>query len=147
MDLDETGTVSFTGVLLRTSGISGRVSVEGMGLDDITVTLSGAADASRMTNAGGQYSFSGLAAGDYTVTIAVDDPAYVFESMSKDVTVGDDDEAIVLFDGQHARTASVSGMAFIDELNKNDERDAGEDALEHAGIRWRWWARGSMTSG
>ncbi|MXW09663.1 MAG: hypothetical protein F4Z78_07530, partial [Gammaproteobacteria bacterium] len=72
VDLDETGTVSFTGVLLRTSGISGRVSVEGMGLGDIEVTLAGG-DESRMamTDAGGQYSFAGLAAGDYTVSIAV----------------------------------------------------------------------------
>ena len=134
VDLDETGTVSFTGVLLRTSGISGRVSVEGMGLDGITVTLSGAADATRTTDAGGQYSFSGLAAGDYTVTIAVDDPAYVFDEMSRDVTVGDDESAIENFEGQHARTASVSGMAFIDELDNNDMMDAGEDPLAHAGI-------------
>ena len=134
VDLDETGTVSFTGVLLRTSGISGRVSVEGMGLDGITVTLSGAADATKTTDAGGQYSFSGLAAGDYTVTIAVDDPAYVFDEMSRDVTVGDDESAIENFEGQHARTASVSGMAFIDELDNNDMMDAGEDPLAAAGI-------------
>ena len=44
VELDETETVSFTGVLLRTSGISGRVSVGGMGLADVAVTLSGAAD-------------------------------------------------------------------------------------------------------
>ena len=41
VDLDEAGTVDFTGVLLHTSGIAGRVSVEGMGLGDITVTLAG----------------------------------------------------------------------------------------------------------
>ena len=134
VDLDETGTVSFTGVLLRTSGISGRVSVEGMGLDNIAVTLSGAGDASTMTDVGGQYAFSGLAAGDYTVTIAVESAAYVFDAMSADVMVGDDESAIVNFDGQHARTASVSGMAFLDELNKNDEQDAGEHPLAHAGI-------------
>ena len=134
VDLDETGTVSFTGVLLRTSGISGRVSVEGMGLDGISVTLSGAADASTTTDAGGQYSFAGLAAGDYTVTIAVDDPAYVFDSMSQDRTVGDDDSQIVNFEGAHARTASVSGQLFLDELDKNDEQDAGEHPLAQAGI-------------
>ena len=134
VDLDETGTVSFTGVLLRTSGISGRVSVEGMGLGDIAVTLSGAADASTTTDAGGQYAFAGLAAGDYTVTIAVASDAYVFESMSTDRTVGDDESAIVNFEGAHARTASVSGMAFLDELDKNDMMDAGEDALAQAGI-------------
>ena len=134
VDLDETGTVSFTGVLLRTSGISGRVSVEGMGLGDIEVTLSGAADASTTTDAGGQYAFAGLAAGDYTVTIAVDDPAYVFGEMSKAVTVGDDDSQIVPFDGQHARTASVSGQLFLDELDKNDMMDAGEHPLPAAGV-------------
>ncbi len=135
VDLDETGTVSFTGVLLRTSGISGRVSVEGMGLDSIEVTLSGGDDSrTAMTDAGGQYSFAGLAAGDYTVSIAVDSDAYVFESMSSDVTVGDDESAIVNFDGQHARTASVSGMAFIDELDKNDMYDEGEHPLARAGL-------------
>ena len=134
VDLDETGTVSFTGVLLRTSGISGRVSVEGMGLDGIAVTLSGAADASTTTDAGGQYSFAGLAAGDYTVSIAVDDPAYVFDMMSMDRTVGDDDSQIVNFDGQHARTASVSGQLFLDELDKNGMMDAGEHPLPAPGV-------------
>ncbi len=134
VDLDETGTVSFTGVLLRTSGISGRVSVEGMGLGDIEVTLSGATDASTTTDAGGQYAFAGLAAGDYTVTIAVESDAYVFESMSQARTVGDDDSQIVNFDGQHARTASVGGQLFIDELDKNDMMDAGEHPLAAAGV-------------
>ncbi len=134
VDLDETGTVSFTGVLLRTSGISGRVSVEGMGLGDIAVTLSGAADASTMTDAGGQYAFAGLAAGDYTVTIAVASDAYVFDSMSQDRTVGDDDSQIVNFEGAHARTASVGGQLFIDELDKNDMMDAGEHPLPAAGV-------------
>ncbi len=134
VDLDETGTVSFTGVLLRTSGISGRVSVEGMGLGDIAVTLSGAADASTTTDAGGQYAFAGLAAGDYTVTIAVESDAYVFESMSTARTVGDDESAIVNFEGAHARTASVAGQLFLDELDKNDMMDAGEHPLPAAGV-------------
>ena len=103
VDLDETETVSFTGVLLRTSGISGRVGVPGMGLPDIAVTLSGAADASAMTDASGQYAFAGLAAGDYTVSIAVESDAYVFDSMSSDVTLGNDQSAIVNFEGKHVR--------------------------------------------
>ena len=134
VDLDETGTVSFTGVLLRTSGISGQVSVEGMGLENITVTLSGAADDTKTTEAGGEYSFVGLAAGVYTVTIAVESDAYVFDSMSREVTLGDDESRIVSFDGQHARTASVSGQLFIDELDKNDMMDAGEHPLPAAGV-------------
>ena len=134
VDLDETETVSFTGVLLRTSGISGRVSVEGMGLPDIAVTLSGAADASTTTDASGQYAFAGLAAGDYTVSVAVTSDAYVFDAMSSDVSVADDQSAIVNFEGAHATTASVSGMLFLDELDKNDAHDAGEHPLPQAGI-------------
>ena len=87
-----------------------------------------------MTDAGGQYSFAGLAAGDYTVSIAVDSDAYVFESMSADLALGDDESAIVNFEGMHARTASVSGMVFIDELMKNNMFDEGEYPLAHAGL-------------
>ena len=135
VDLDETGTVSFTGVLLRTSGIAGRVSVEGMGLGGIEVTLSGGEEAQMATtDDGGQYNFAGLAAGDYTVSISVESDAYVFESMSTDVAVGDDESAIVNFEGMHARTASVSGMVFLDEATKNDMHDEGEHPLAHAGI-------------
>ena len=134
--LGETTNVPFEGVLLRTSGISGRVSVEGMGLADITVTLSmaDAEDMTAMTDVGGLYAFAGLAAGDYTVAIAVESDAYVFESMSTDVMVGDDETQVVNFEGAHARTASVSGMLFIDELMKNDMYDEGEDRLPHAGV-------------
>ena len=134
VDLEETETVTFTGVLLRTSGISGRVSVEGMGLADIAVTLSGAADASAMTDASGQYAFAGLAAGDYTVSIAVESEAYVFGSMSSDVSVADDATEIVNFEGAHATTASVSGMLFIDELDNNDAYDEGEAPLPAPGV-------------
>ena len=135
--LGETANVPFEGVLLRTSGVSGRVSVEGVGLEGITVTLSGGGmeeDMTAMTDAGGTYAFAGLAAGDYAVAIAVESAAYVFESMSMDVTVGDDQTVIVNFEGAHARTASVSGMLFIDELMKNDMYDEGEHPLPHAGV-------------
>ena len=135
VDLDETGTVSFTGVNLRTSGIAGRVSVEGMGLGGIEVSLAGG-DSTQMamTDDGGQYNFAGLAAGDYTVSISVESDAYVFESMSADVMLGDDDSQIVNFEGAHARTASVSGTLFIDELDKNDMHDEGEESFPSPGM-------------
>ena len=135
VDLDETGTVSFTGVNLRTSGIAGRVSVEGMGLGGIEVSLAGG-DSTQMamTDDGGQYNFAGLAAGDYTVSISVESDAYVFESMSADVALGDDDSQIVNFEGAHARTASVSGTLFIDELDKNDMHDEGEESFPSPGM-------------
>ena len=136
--LGETATVPFEGILLRTSGISGRVSVEGMGLDSVMVTLSGddlEDDMTSMTDATGQYAIAGLAEGDYTVAISgYDDVAYIFTMTSMDVTLGDDDTQIVNFMGTHARTASVTGMVYVDEAGKNDAYDEGEHALAAAGI-------------
>ncbi len=132
--LGETANVPFEGVLLRTSGVSGRVSVEGIGLADVMVTLSmaDAEDMTAMTDAGGLYAFSGLAAGDYTVAIMLSDEqmaAYVFDMTSMDVTVGDDETEIVNFEAEHAATASVTVSLFIDEGTKNDMMDEGEMAF------------------
>ncbi|MCY4572352.1 MAG: cadherin-like beta sandwich domain-containing protein [Gemmatimonadetes bacterium] len=131
--LGETATVPFEGILLRTSGISGRVSVEGDGLDSVTVTLSGddlEEDMETMTDATGQYAIAGLAEGDYTVAISgYDDVSYDFETTSMDVTLGDDDTQIVNFMGTHDRTASLSVMMFVDEAGKNDAYDDGESGF------------------
>ena len=136
--LGETARVAFEGILLRTSGISGRVSVEGTGLASVTVTLSGddlEDDVTMMTDATGQYAFAGLAEGDYTVAISgYDDVAYNFAMTSMDVDLGDDDTEIVNFTGTHARTAMISGMVYVDEAGKNDSYDEGEHALAAPGI-------------
>ncbi len=134
--LGETANVRFDGAYLRTSGVVGQVSVAGMGLADVPVTLA-SADMDSMTDttdASGLYSFSALAAGDYTVSITVASEAYVFSETRMDVTLADDESATVNFRGEHATTASVSGMLFVDEATKNDMHDQGEDALEIAGI-------------
>ena len=137
--LGETANVPFEGVLLRTSGISGRVSVEGIGLEGVMVTLSmaDADDMTAMTDAGGVYAFSGLAAGDYTVAIALSDEqmaAYVFEATSMDVTVGDDETKFVNFTADHATTASVTVQWFIDEgaNGRNDMMNEGEGTFPTA---------------
>ncbi len=134
--LGETANVRFDGAYLRTSGVVGQVSVAGMGISGVAVTLA-SADMDSMTDttdASGFYSFSALAAGDYTVSIMVASEAYVFSTTSMDVTLADDESATVNFRGEHATTASVSGMLFVDEATKNDMHDQGEDALEIAGV-------------
>ncbi len=137
--LGETANVPFEGVLLRTAGVSGRVSVEGIGLEGVMVTLSmaDAEDATAMTDAGGLYAFAGLAAGDYTVAIALSEEqtaAYVFETTSMDVTLEDDMTSIVNFEAEHAATASVTVRLFIDEGDngRNDDMDEGEGAFPSA---------------
>ena len=131
----ETANVPFEGTLLRTAGIAGRVSVAGMGLDGVTVTLAGAAEATTETSNGGQYAFAGLAAGTYVVGISnPNDVAYSFETTSINVELADDQSAIVNFDGTHTRTASVTGMMYLDEAPQDKMYTANEPALAHAGI-------------
>ena len=131
----ETANVPFEGTLLRTAGIAGRVSVGGMGLDDVEVTLAGAAEATTMTSNGGQYAFAGLAAGTYVVSMSnPNDVAYSFEDTSMNVELMDDQSAIVNFEGTHTRTASVSGMMYLDEAPQDKMYTANEPALSHEGI-------------
>ena len=133
--LRETATVAFQGELLRTAGISGRVSVEGMGLDGVMVTLSGDADMMAETADGGQYAFTGLAAGDYMVAIeGWDTLAYAFEMTDAELAVADDDAVVQNFEGMHTRTASVSGYLFLDEVDANGMHNEGEPPFGHAGI-------------
>ena len=131
----ETANIPFEGTLLRTSGISGRVSVEGTGLDGVEVTLAGAAEATSMTANGGQYAFAGLAEGTYVVSMMnPNETAYSFETMTATVVLGDAESNITNFDGTHTRTASVSGMAYIDEAPADKMYTANEPALMHAGL-------------
>ncbi len=135
--LRETATVAFQGELLRTAGISGRVSVGNppMGLDGVMVTLSGDADMMAETADGGQYAFTGLAAGDYMVAIAGwDTLAYSFDMTSAELAVADDAAVVQNFEGMHTRTASVSGMLFLDEVNTDKMHTEGEPALAFPGV-------------
>ena len=133
VDLDDTETVDFTGVLLRTAGIAGSVTVGGIGLGDIAVTLSGTADDTTSTDASGLYSFAGLAAGDYTVSIAVESNAYVFARMAVDTTIVDEESAIVNFEGAHDTSASFTAMLFVD-ADEDNMHGEGEDPFPSAAM-------------
>ena len=132
----ETANVPFEGTLLRTAGIAGRVSLDdGMGLNGVTVTLAGAAEATAMTANGGQYAFAGLAAGTYVLSIDNPNPtAYNFaeDELMKTVMLADDQSAIVNFSGTHTRTASVSGTLFIDEVMQDKMHNDGEPSIAAA---------------
>ena len=105
--LGETANIPFEGTLLRTSGISGRVSTEGEGRDGVTVTLAGAAEATQTTKDGGQYAFAGLVEGTYVVTISGwDEVAYNFdENTTATIVLGDAISHIENFEGTFTRTA------------------------------------------
>ena len=132
--LGETANIPFEGTLLRTSGISGRVSTEGEGRDGVTVTLTGAAEATETTANGGQYAFAGLAEGTYVVTISGwDEVAYNFdENTTATIVLGDAMSHIENFEGTHTRSAGISGALFIDEVMKDGMLTAGEPTLSAA---------------
>ena len=130
--------ISFAGASLRRASISGRVQTDN---DDavpgVTVTLSGKADGTETTDANGEYNFPGLAGGTYVVEISGwNEVAYEFPSDStrKVVDLGDDEGRELDFNGTHTRTASVSGMLFLDEIKSDGKHTEDEPAFEQAGI-------------
>ena len=113
--LRETADVAFQGDLLRTAGVSGRVHVNGMGIEGVTVTMTGEEDRMGMTDADGQYGFSGLAAGDYTLTISGwDEVEYHFEPTMEITLELDESMNGVNFAGKALRTATVMGSVMVE---------------------------------
>ena len=110
----EQGGLNFAGARLSTASISGRVHVNGTGLANVTVTLTG--EDPVMTDADGQYGFSALAAGDYTLTISEwDDVEYHFDP-TMDITLGQGETMRgVNFAGRPLRTATVMGSVTVEE--------------------------------
>jgi len=111
VELRSTAPVAFDGILLRTAGVSGRVTIAGEPMSGVMVTLSGEEDRDpETTNDNGQYGFSGLAAGDYTITLSgYDDAEYEFDPSSVDFSLELDEAGIENFDGRSLRTVAVMG--------------------------------------
>jgi len=82
MNLDVTVTATFA---VATHSISGTITYNGSGLNNVTVTLSGAASRSTTTATDGTYSFTGLADGSYTITPSLS--GYTFTPSFRNVTV------------------------------------------------------------
>ena len=112
----ETADVPFDGIALRTAAVSGAVTIEGTGLEGVTVSLTGqGADLSVVTNAAGQWTFTRLLAGSYAVGISgFDTDEYGFDETSANVTVALRETATVDFDGIKLRTAAISGQVSIE---------------------------------
>jgi len=112
----ESKVVSFDGTYLRASGVSGQVSVEGVGLAGVTVSLQGRGeDFTERTNAAGQFMFDKLRKGEYAVAISgFDDDEYGFETTSKTVTVARGETGNVPFEGIALRTAGIKGTVSVE---------------------------------
>ena len=65
------------------------MTIDGVGMEDVIVTLSGDKDDTRETDADGAYSFPELRRGDYTVSITNPNEAmFNFDRKTQDVPLG-----------------------------------------------------------
>ena len=62
-----TVTRNFAGSWIRTASLTGTVTMDGQGLQGITVAVTGPDEARTQTDENGKYAFTELRAGDYTV--------------------------------------------------------------------------------
>ncbi len=109
------GSVAFNGEYVRTSSISGTVTLAGAGAAGIGVELSGQSNAATTTGADGSYAFSGLRAGTYTVTINAPEGSD-FPVTSQSVTLGTGDAEVISFDGDLPLTSTVSIKSITNSL-------------------------------
>jgi hypothetical protein len=112
----DTETVNFNGIFLRTAGVSGSVTVPGVGNVDATVTLSMEGEDDRsMETQGGQYGFSGLAAGDYTLTLSGYDAVEYQFNDSREFSLELNESSIQNFVGKALRTGTIMGTVSDEE--------------------------------
>ena len=90
--------------------VSGTVSVEGSGLEGVTVNLLGAASQSKSTGSSGGYSFADVPAGTHSVQISGAPAEVAFPSMAMVVTIATSGQtATADFSGDYIRTWEISG--------------------------------------
>ena len=116
LSVGESKVVSFEGTYVRASAISVRVSVEGNGLQGVTVSLQGKGEnLTGATNGAGQYLFEDLRRGNYVIGITNPDPdEYEFDASSQTVAVDYGETETAPFDGIALRTAGIQGTVTIE---------------------------------
>ena len=93
--------------------ISGQVSIEGQGIDGVTVSLS--TGASTSTAGGGRFFFTNVEAGSHTVTISNLPSDASFSATAQPTTITTAGQtAFVNFSGTYIRTASIIGSVTVE---------------------------------
>ena len=114
--------MTFEGTYLRASGIMGQVSIEGNGLEDVTVSLQGKGEQRSIeTNGAGQFMFEDLRKGDYALGISgYDEDEYGFDVTSVTVSVAYGETANTAFEGIALRTAGIKGTVTVENMGPLD---------------------------
>lgn len=98
--------------------IDGQVSIEGQGIDGVTVTMSSGPSAT--TSGGGRFSFANVDGGTYTLTISNFPADASFTSTSQPATITTAGQtATVNFTGTYIRTASILGSVTVERAGVN----------------------------
>ena len=98
--------------------IDGQVSIEGQGIDGVTVTMS--SGPSTTTSGGGRFSFANVDGGTYTLTISNFPADASFTSTSQPATITTAGQtATVNFTGTYIRTASILGSVTVERAGVN----------------------------
>ena len=97
-----------------TGSVTGQVSIEGMGIDDVSVNLSNGS--STTTAGGGTYRFDGVEAGAYAVTISGFPADAGFNATSAPATIPEAGGSVTVdFRGSYIfGTASIIGTVTVD---------------------------------
>ena len=114
--LGETANAPFEGILLRTGGIAGTVTVDGEGpIAGVTVTIQGEGEnKTGVTDNAGEYMFDKLPAGDYSVRIVNPNAdEYGFDVTSQTVEVELKQTSTASFTGILLRTAAIAGSVTL----------------------------------
>ncbi|MGD0168368.1 MAG: carboxypeptidase regulatory-like domain-containing protein, partial [Smithella sp.] len=87
--------------------ISGTATVDGIALQGVTITLSGASSATTATNASGNYTFANLSAGSYTVTPSL--AGYTYSPSSPTINITDANQSQNFTAASVVASYSISG--------------------------------------
>lgn len=124
--------VDFTGARKRDAAIRGAVTVEGTGLEDVTISLAGPESRSSATDSQGAFGFENLMRGVYTVTLSGFDPGlHAFPTTTETADTRNGKAVEVPFSGTMVPQppAEPSGLSALADgsssviLNWTDESD------------------------
>jgi hypothetical protein len=97
--------------------VSGTVSIEGVGVAGVSVSLVGATSQTATTGSGGGYSFANVEGGSYGVAISGTPADATFATSSATTSITTDGQTVTVdFSGNYIRTSSIAGQVMADGM-------------------------------
>lgn len=104
-------------VVTITGTVSGTVSIEGVGVAGVSVSLVGATSQTATTGSGGGYSFANVEAGSYGVAISGTPSDATFATSSATTSITTQGQTVTVdFSGNYIRTSSIAGQVMAEGM-------------------------------